>query len=98
MAANTAGRASRAGAGHPGLLDHRYRVRSNDQCRSGEPEVRSGHREVRRLSDVIVHALLTHVLTMGTVRAGAGRHQRRGDHDDHRRQPERYGTSGLHCA
>jgi hypothetical protein len=32
------------------------------------------------------------------VRAGAGRHQRRGDHDDHRRQPERYGTSGLHCA
>ncbi len=90
MAASTAGRASRAGADHPGLLDHRYRARSNDRHLSGEPEVRSGHREVRRPSDVLVnalltHALLTHDLPMGTVRAGAGRHQRRGDHDDHRR-------------
>lgn len=95
MAANTAGRASRAGTLHPGLLDHRYRVRSNDRRQSGEPEVRLGHRKIRRrgsdrlrLSDMLVHA----------VRAGAGRHQHRGDRDDHRRQPERYGTSGLHCA
>lgn len=105
MAAHTAGCASRAGTFHPGGLDHRDRVRPNDRERSREPGIRSGHHDVRRrgndrlrLSDRLVREMPVDSLPMGAVRAGAGRHQRRGDHHDHRRQPERYGTSGLHCA
>lgn len=97
MSAGAARRTIRAGTSDRHSLAHRTRANEDDRNRARGACARTEDCEEidvdRRPGGC---SLRLGCGPMAAMRLSAARHQRRGDHHDHRRQPERYGTDVLH--
>lgn len=96
LSADPLGRAGRASKSGMNSLDHGAGTGPNSRRRTRDADIRADAGQDQRVGGWGGDRLRARRMPMAAMGMGAGGHQRRGDRDDHRCQPERNGTGGLH--
>ncbi len=96
LSAEPLGRAGRASKSGTNSLDHGAGTGPNSRRRTRDADIRVDAGQDQRVGGWGSDRLRARRMPMAAMRMGAGGHQRRGDRDDHRCQPERNGMGGLH--